>query len=80
LIATNEIDVLADHGLTLVPIEVKSGQTITPDFFTSLRKWTSLAQEEAGRPQLIYAGDQAQQRQDAEVLPWNGVAGLAEIL
>ncbi len=76
----NEVDVIADQGLTLLPIEVKSGQTISTDFFSGLRKWLSWAGSEAGHPYLVYGGDESQEREDAKVLPWRDVAEVAETL
>jgi hypothetical protein len=76
----NEVDVIVDLGLQLVPIEIKSGQTITTDYFSGLRKWLSWAGTEAGRAYLVYAGDESQQRNEGQVVPWRKVAGLAEAL
>ena len=74
----NEVDVLVDQGLALVPLEIKSGQTISSDYFTALRKWLAWAGPEAGQPYLVYGGDERQTRADVEVVPWRGVAGVAE--
>jgi len=74
----NEVDVIVDQGLTLVPVEIKSGQTITADYFTGLRKWLAWATVEAGHPYLIYGGDESQERTDGEVVPWREVMRLAE--
>ena len=76
----NEVDVLVDQGLTLFPIEIKSGQTISADYFTGLRKWQSWAGAEAGKSYLIYGGDENQTRQEGEVVPWRQVSRLAEDL
>ena len=35
----NEIDLLLDKGLTITPIEIKSGQTVTSDYFKGI-KWS----------------------------------------
>jgi uncharacterized protein len=72
----NEVDVLMDHGLTLDPLEIKAGQTVTSDYFTGLRKWTELAGERAGRARLVYAGDDHQNRQDVDVIPWRKIAEI----
>jgi predicted AAA+ superfamily ATPase len=69
----NEVDILADQGLALVPIEVKSGQTISADYFTGLGKWLSWAGTEAGKPYLIYGGDENYKRREAEVVSWREV-------
>ena len=41
--AGNEIDVLLDQGERLLPIEIKAGTTINPDYFSGLNKWRALA-------------------------------------
>jgi predicted AAA+ superfamily ATPase len=76
----NEVDVIVDQGLKLIPIEIKSGGTISADYFSSLRKWISWAGAAAGNPYLIYGGEDRQQRQDAEVVPWREVKGIADVL
>lgn len=73
----HEVDVVIEQGPTLVPVEVKSGQTVVPDFFESLKSWTKIAGEAGGRPWLVYGGDQRQSRSSAEVLPWREIEELA---
>lgn len=76
----NEVDVIVDLGLQLIPIEIKSGQTISADYFSGLRKWLSWAGSEADRAYLVYGGDDSQQRNEGQVVPWWKVAMLAETL
>ena len=66
----NEVDVLIEHALKLDPVEIKSGQTINPDYFKMLQKWSALAGKRAGNGVIIYGGDQHQKRTTARVLPW----------
>lgn len=72
----NEVDILIDKGLTLEPVEIKSGQTITVDSFAGLRKFCSLAGETAGRARLLYGGNERQERHDVTVLPWAEVTDV----
>jgi predicted AAA+ superfamily ATPase len=76
----NEVDVIADQGLALLPIEIKSGQTVSTNFFSGLRKWLTWAGAEAGKSYLVYGGDERQERGEAEVVPWREVAAVAEAL
>ena len=50
-----EIDLLLDFGDRIVPIEVKLGQTVNPDFFTSLDAYEKLNRK-AWPGILIYGG------------------------
>jgi len=74
----NEVDVLIDCGLTLEPLEIKAGQTVTSDSFVGLRKWSALAEKTAGRARLVYGGDEYQERQDVDVIPWRKIARITE--
>lgn len=68
-----EIDLIVDQGAKLIPIEIKSGQTIASDFFKNLKKWQALAGDQGGQALLIYGGDQNQQRTHAKVLSWRAL-------
>lgn len=56
----NEVDLLIENGTKLLPIEIKSGQTITKEFFKGLSFWNKITQTEGGK--VIYAGTTSQKR------------------
>ena len=66
----HEIDVIIDLGSELVPLETKSAQTVTADFFKNLHYWRKLYGNEAARAALAYGGDQSFRRSGAVVYPW----------
>lgn len=75
-----EFDVLMEtaHGLT--PLEIKSGQTISSDFF---KNFTQAADREELASQLavkqgkiVYAGENRQTRHGIQVIPWNQIQML----
>ena len=69
----NEIDLLVDNGLKQIPIEIKSGKTISEDFFKGLKYWEKLTGEKEAY--LVYDGAEKQSRSDGiTVLPLNGIA------
>jgi predicted AAA+ superfamily ATPase len=71
--AGHEIDLLVPDDAKVRPIEIKSGATINRDALRGLGKWAEVAGAEAGRPALIYAGSEMQQRGDVDILPWNAL-------
>jgi predicted AAA+ superfamily ATPase len=73
----HEVDVLVDQGNRLLAVEAKSGATVTKDSFAGVRFWKDLAGDEAGASWVVYGGDEEQQRSEAHVLPWRGIASLA---
>lgn len=68
----NEVDVLAEVGTKLMPIEIKAGQTVNPDFFTALDRWTALAGNLATTRTVIYGGADSFRRSGIRILGWNG--------
>ncbi|MBF0235468.1 MAG: ATP-binding protein [Desulfamplus sp.] len=67
----NEIDCLMEKGDQLTPIEIKSGKTITRDYFKGVDYYQKLAGNQAAYPYVVYGGDNEQKRSNAHVLPWN---------
>jgi len=65
----DEIDLLLDLGARLVPVEIKSGQTVTSSFFRGLNYWggISAAREDSA---LVYAGDTSHRRGGTVVYSW----------
>jgi len=74
----NEVDVIADVGTKLMPIEIKSGQTLNRDFFTGLERWVDLAGGQAITPALIYGGIDRHIRRDINIYGWNAVSQVLE--
>ncbi len=66
----NEVDVLIDQGMKLVPIEIKSGKTVTREAFNGLEKWRTLAGRVAAEPVLIYGGVDSYFRNGVRVVGW----------
>lgn len=65
----HEIDVVIEETDHLYPVEIKSGKTITHEYFKNLRYWQKLNGQPGGT--VIYSGNEAQRRSDGiEVLPW----------
>jgi len=72
-----EIDLIIEQGERLHVIEIKSGATIAPDFFKSLR----LFPQRLGNTKklrvienyIVYGGNDSQQRSDAKVISWRNI-------
>ncbi|MEQ8417236.1 MAG: ATP-binding protein [Imperialibacter sp.] len=71
----NEIDVIIDKAGKLYPVEIKSGKTVTDDYFKGLNFWSKITGAAEGV--VVYAGDAQQKRSNGmEVRPWNQVGEL----
>jgi uncharacterized protein len=69
-LAGHEIDLLVEEGETLVPIEIKSGQTFSRDFFKGLDFWRSLTDQAKAPAALVYGGDTSMMHRDTAVYGW----------
>jgi hypothetical protein len=66
----NEINLLIDNNNELIPVEIKSGQTISSDLFKGLEFWQKIQKTEK-TGYLVYAGDISQQRSNGmKVVPY----------
>lgn len=71
----HEVDVLMQNGNVLTPVEVKSGQTVTDDYFKGIEFWQKLSA--VARGYIIYGGNSKQNRSNGiEVLPFYSIDGL----
>lgn len=66
----NEVDVIAEHGAGLIPLEIKSGKTVTADAFAGLEKWRALAGEACLEPTVIYGGAEGYRHRGVKVVGW----------
>lgn len=71
-----EIDCLINRGIHLIPLEIKSGETINTNFFTSLSKWNELAGADPEKGYVIYGGDLVQKRSIGNVMGWLSAGNL----
>jgi len=70
--AGNEIDLILDEGLTLIPLEIKMGHTITKDYFKGITYWNNLSNTNSGC--VVYAGDEYQSRSNGiEIVPYDKI-------
>lgn len=65
-----EIDCLIEEANKLIPIEIKSAQTVHPDFFASLSRFCEVANLPPGSGKVVYAGSEEQKRTSGHVLSW----------
>ena len=72
-----EVDLLLDDGSCLKPVEIKSGQTVAPDFLKSLRKWCELSGLPNRPALLVYGGTMELTNGNISIAPWMELATLA---
>ena len=70
----DEVDVVIEQGEQLMPMEIKSGQTVNADFLTGINKWMKIAGDAALTPQLVYGGSENMTRNGVEVRSWKQIS------
>ncbi|HDL07463.1 MAG TPA: ATP-binding protein [Desulfobacteraceae bacterium] len=64
-----EVDCIIDKtNDDLVPVEIKSGKTVSQDYFKGINYWQKLSGKNGGY--VVYGGEQRQTRSFTTVLPW----------
>jgi uncharacterized protein len=75
-----EIDCLLNLGSSLVPIEIKSGEGISTNYFDSLSKWNEIAKTDPTKGYVIYAGEHIQRRTKGNLIGWQQSGNLIKKL
>ena len=76
----NEVDLLIVSGSDFFPIEIKSGMTITRDYFKGLKHFAKVFPDDIPRGSgLVYSGETAQKRTDVAIFPVNQLQALWEM-
>ncbi len=71
-----EVDCILDSGVRLTPIEIKSAETISSEFFAGLVKWNHLAGTDPSQNIVIYGGNEKQTRSMGKVIGWRQLDSL----
>ena len=72
----NEVDCIYTINGNPVPIEIKSGQTITGDYFKGLTRFTQAAGTPAYGNCIIYAGEIEQKRKNTRIINHNSITSF----
>ena len=73
-----EIDCLIDVGVSLIPIEIKSGETVADDYFGALSKWNTIANTNPQNNYIVYGGELVQSRSLGNLVGWESSFSLIE--
>ncbi len=71
---SNEIDVLIDEGKKIIPVEIKSSETISPAFFRGLDFWEKLTENKTGY--IVYGGTENNAILNKKIIGWKDISRL----
>lgn len=72
----HEIDYFMEMGDRRLAVEIKSGQTITEEYFTNLKYWQKQAHLTTKTSFVIYGGKEKQLRKQGTVLGWQNTLNI----
>lgn len=73
----NEVDLVVDQGVKVDQIEIKSGQTVSMDFFKGLKYFKKI-NPEIEKSSVVYGGDRSHVENNIRVTSWRDIGGLFE--
>ncbi|MFA5842161.1 MAG: ATP-binding protein [Candidatus Gracilibacteria bacterium] len=76
----HEVDLLIDFNNETIPVEIKSGETLSSDSFKGIRYWFDLNKNSKPKGALIYAGEKRYLNQGIEIMPWNRMENLFHLI
>lgn len=71
--AGHEIDAVIDRGRDRLAIEIKSAQTVVPDFFAGIDFWRKLLGDPEAPAALIHGGERSYRRNGVAVHAWSAL-------
>ena len=69
----NEIDLLVYNNAQIDAYEIKSGQTLSTDYFKGLTKWSGLSGVSTEHLHVIYGGDTCLQTSKGKLVSWEKI-------
>jgi len=69
--AGHEVDLIIERGDRLIPVEVKSGETVAGDFFRALDFWRRLPGQAECAASVVYGGGRSFKRKGVVVHSWS---------
>ena len=69
----NEIDLLVYNNAQIDAYEIKSGQTLSTDYFKGLTKWSGLSGVSTDHLHVIYGGDTCLQTSKGKLVSWEKI-------
>ncbi len=76
--AGHEIDLLIETADQLIPVQIKSGQTITSDFFRSINDWHTIAKLAQPKAWIVYGGVDNHQQKTTRIISWTKLRSLTD--
>lgn len=74
----NEVDLVIQKALSLIPVEIKSSETLNTDFCRTLNLFKKMFPNEVDNSYIIYGGNERHAYQLTHFLPWNNLSEVMD--
>ena len=71
-----EVDMLINRGITVDPVEIKSGSTFKTDFYKQVDWFTEISDVPTGRQTVVYGGDEEWITDQRRLISWRNADKL----
>ena len=71
-----EIDCIIEKGNNLIAVEIKSGNTFSPEFFKNINHWNKLSANPPDNSWVVYGGYITRNTKDGTLLSWNDLGKI----
>ena len=69
----SEIDCILENEKRLTPVEIKSGNTFSADYFSQIKYWNKLSGNTSENSFVIYGGETSRNTSEGLLLKWNDI-------
>lgn len=77
----HEIDCVIEKSFDhIVPLEIKSGKTITKDFFKGLIDWKDISDQKNIPSYVVYGGNETMKLASGTIVSWDNLSSLLNII
>jgi len=75
----HEIDCVIEKSFDhVIPVEIKVGMTIKPDFFKGLIDWQDITKQGAVQSYVVYGGNENIERKQGHVFGWENISSMLD--
>jgi predicted AAA+ superfamily ATPase len=74
----NEVDIIYSLGQHVLPIEIKAGETVAPDFFKGIRAFDKVSSDLPYGKVVIYGGNREETRGDIKIAKVTDIYGILD--
>ncbi|TFG91045.1 MAG: ATP-binding protein [Candidatus Atribacteria bacterium] len=73
----SEIDCIIEDDKEIIPIEIKSSRTFSPEFFNGISYWGKISGSVSNSRYVVYGGDESAETQYGKLVSWRNLTAIS---